>query len=248
MHLKFSYRLFLTIAGIFAVSSGNAQNLTGYWQGEFITDMSPVPRTFFLNMYLLQEGKKIEGRFSNAQMDYKDVPEVVYEISGIIGKKEATPKNLMVGKIVYNTLLEGVAEVFLQFDDIRYFKNDTMEVLYGNWLPNVLRTRRSDGVGGTFRVKRLHRYNTVPGEDPPLISKIYNEAENPPKAIDTMSLVKLMVTRSKSEQGNVLVHSRNIFLSLYDNGTTDGDTVSIFFNGKLLASHQGISGRSLLFR
>ncbi len=222
-------------------------NISGQWQGVFYTDMSYVHRPFFLNMILRQDGKKVEGRFSNSIMDLQNEPHVVYEISGLIGKKDKIPSRLMVGKIIYNMLPEGVAEVFLQFDEIHYFRNDTMEVLFGNWLPNSLGMRRSDGVGGSFWVRKLQRTDTLQKETvvtpdlPP-----YQKSETAVKKTDSLQIPEQMVKRKNTEQGRLAVNTKNITLSLYDNGIADGDTVSVFLNGKLLLSHQRVSEKPIV--
>ena len=131
LHREFLFMLFCLLVSAVAYS----QDLTGYWQGRFRTDQrrNGASQTFFMNMVLKQTGKKIEGRFGNSQLDFPNKPDVVYGISGIIGKNEKIPSRLMRDGILYNRLFDDVAEYFLELDDIHYVKNDTMEVLYGNW-------------------------------------------------------------------------------------------------------------------
>ena len=45
----------------------------------------------------------------------------------------------------------------------------------------------------------------------------------------------------QSEQSRLEVDVKRINLKVYDNGVVDNDTVSIFYNGKLLLSHQRLS-------
>ncbi len=50
-----------------------------------------------------------------------------------------------------------------------------------------------------------------------------------------------MARRRQNEQSRLEVSVKKINLKLYDNGVVDNDTVSVFYNGKLLVSHQRLS-------
>lgn len=54
-------------------------------------------------------------------------------------------------------------------------------------------------------------------------------------------LTNQMNTRSNSFVSTLKVNVTTIKIRLYDNGTVDNDTVSIFYNGKLLKTHQRLS-------
>ncbi len=58
------------------------------------------------------------------------------------------------------------------------------------------------------------------------------------KMNDNTQIPDLMVKRRNNEESRVEVNTKDITLRVYDNGIVDGDSVSIFFNGKLLLSHQ----------
>lgn len=60
-------------------------------------------------------------------------------------------------------------------------------------------------------------------------------------------IVQNMKLRKKSEQNRLEVNVKKINLKVYDNGTIDGDTVSIFYNGQLLLSHQRLSETAIEF-
>ncbi|MBK8786047.1 MAG: hypothetical protein IPN43_05990 [Chitinophagaceae bacterium] len=55
-----------------------------------------------------------------------------------------------------------------------------------------------------------------------------------------------MAKRKNSEEGHITVNTKKITLNIYDNGVTDGDSVSIFFNGKLLMTHQLVSEKPII--
>lgn len=47
--------------------------------------------------------------------------------------------------------------------------------------------------------------------------------------------------RKNKEQSRIVLNERNITLALYDNGTVDGDAVSIYYNGKKIINNQKLS-------
>lgn len=247
MKNKSQKRILLTTVNLLLFVSAWSQDLTGYWQGVFVSDLAEKRpgRSFFMNMVLYQKGRKIEGRFANSQMDFKDRIDVVYEISGSLGKKDKLPTRLTRGSILYDNLPGRAAEVFFQFEDIRYFKNDTMEVLYGNWISAGISTPRADGAAGSFRVMKL-RFNDSLLKKPTDSAYISPQSDIATKRPDSLEIPSQMVKRKNTEQGLVIVNTKSITLSLYDNGVVDDDTVSIFLNGKLLLSHQRVSEKPIV--
>ena len=70
---------------------------------------------------------------------------------------------------------------------------------------------------------------------------------NPPpvRNPEEMKIPQQMVKRKNIDEGHVVVNTRSITLDVYDNGIVDGDTVSIFLNGKLLLSHERLSEKAI---
>lgn len=205
---------------LLAPSFCKAQDLSGTWEGVFNTDMDfrGIRRSFFLHMELQQEGKRIDGMFYTGPLDAPHKVAVSYKISGKAWKKDSIPSNLMVERVLYNTLSDFVADVFWQFDDIRYLRNDTLEILYGFWLPKNSRSPRSDGAGGTFRVSR--RYQS-PARLPASAGPALSFAERTNRITDSMSC-----------------RTKTVEVELFDNGVVDGDSVSLYLNGKPVLTKQ----------
>lgn len=59
-------------------------------------------------------------------------------------------------------------------------------------------------------------------------------------------LVRKMTERKQSKQSTLEVNVKQINLKVYDNGEIDNDTVSIFYNDKLLLSHQRLSDKPIV--
>jgi hypothetical protein len=58
-------------------------------------------------------------------------------------------------------------------------------------------------------------------------------------------LMRKMNERKQQQQSRLEVNVKKINLKVYDNGVVDNDTVSIFYNGKLLLSHQRLSDQAI---
>jgi len=226
----------------------HSQDLSGYWQGRFRTDqrLSGSSQTFFMNMVLVQQGKKIEGRFGNAPLDFPNNLQVVYEISGKIGKRDTIPSRLIRGSILFNRLADEVADYFLSLENIRYFKNDTSEVLYGDWLANGLMPLRADGFAGSFWVRKLRGADTIKNAMAADTNAVHAQPVITDSATDELLIPAAMAKRKNEEEGHITVNTKKISLSIFDNGVIDGDSISIFFNGKLLMTHQLVSEKPIV--
>lgn len=78
-----------------------------------------------------------------------------------------------------------------------------------------------------------------PKKDTPVIKKItepVNESAHIPNELDK---------RKNTEQSHIEVDTRFINLKVYDNAIVDDDTVSIYYNGKLLLSHQPLTEKAI---
>jgi len=62
-----------------------------------------------------------------------------------------------------------------------------------------------------------------------------------PTSISDRLLIQRMNARKQQTQSKLVFSVNRINLKVYDNGTIDDDTVSIFYNGRLLVSKQRLS-------
>ncbi len=81
---------------------------------------------------------------------------------------------------------------------------------------------------------------------PDTIKKVTAPAKLPMMQADR-EIIKGMNARKRTEQNRLQVNVKKINLKVYDNGIVDDDTVSIFYNGKLLLSHQRLSETAIEF-
>jgi hypothetical protein len=84
---------------------------------------------------------------------------------------------------------------------------------------------------------------------PPVVIKKDTVVVKPIIKIDTPVKLKTietkMIERKKEVISIIKVNTNQLTIKLYDNGTIDGDTVSVFHNGKLLVSHQLLSTKAV---
>ncbi|MBS1741645.1 MAG: hypothetical protein JST81_01310 [Bacteroidetes bacterium] len=66
-----------------------------------------------------------------------------------------------------------------------------------------------------------------------------------PLSKDFAESVKKMNERKKTEFSRIVVHDTKVTLKLYDNGVVDNDTVSVFYNGKLIAGKKRLSEKPI---
>ena len=66
------------------------------------------------------------------------------------------------------------------------------------------------------------------------------------KKNDTVVIVKKMVERKNTVFSHLPVDVKNITLNIYDNAIVDGDTVTIFYNGKLLINKRLLSEKPIV--
>ncbi len=68
-----------------------------------------------------------------------------------------------------------------------------------------------------------------------------------PERSDPVAVQKF-ITRKKVNQGEILIEGDTIELNFYDNAEVDGDSISLFLNGKLLFNHVLLSAQAYTFK
>jgi hypothetical protein len=88
--------------------------------------------------------------------------------------------------------------------------------------------------------------DTVRKAPPPITIKKDTVARKPletkkPAAKAPSDILKVLNSRKNTEQSRLVIDDDHINLKLYDNGTVDGDSVSVFYNGRLLVNNKRLS-------
>ena len=66
--------------------------------------------------------------------------------------------------------------------------------------------------------------------------------------VNEKQVVKGYENRPKNLLKTIEVSDDEFKVDLYDNGEIDGDSISVFFNGKLLVSHQRLSDKAITIK
>lgn len=72
-------------------------------------------------------------------------------------------------------------------------------------------------------------------------SEIKKPVPKPPPS----DIIKSLNSRKNTEQSRLIIDDDHINLKLYDNGTIDGDSVSVFYNGRLLVNNKRLSEKPI---
>ena len=73
---------------------------------------------------------------------------------------------------------------------------------------------------------------------------------DPPKKLQVkpVELPPVLKQRQNDLVRTILTSANEIEVNLYDNGEIDGDTISVFLNGRLIASHKGLSTKPITLK
>jgi hypothetical protein len=82
---------------------------------------------------------------------------------------------------------------------------------------------------------------------PPVIKKIVDSpvVRVIPKKDSIIVLPQKVKERKSNTFSRIQVHVKTITLSLYDNATVDGDTISVYYNGRLLVNKQRLTEKAI---
>ncbi len=82
--------------------------------------------------------------------------------------------------------------------------------------------------------------------NPPIVEKIKDTIVKKPPTLSVKTLPKLTNGRENKELSRIVINDKKITLHIYDNGTIDGDTVSIFYNGKQIVKSKKLTATALV--
>ncbi len=231
--------------------SSFCQDLSGIWEGEFSTDLVPPKRrTFFMHIEIQQTGSDVRAIFFNAPQHDIVHPGVMYRISGQLGKKQAWmyPITLYRDGIIKNNI-DRMAEVFIGLN-AWHLQNDTVQVLYGTWIPSQ-RSPRSDGAGGVFWVRKAS--DTISQYAISQLQKKIKKSTKKklpdytlPQSITAGVIAKNYSQREDIIADTILVPSENVSIELYDNAETDGDSVSVYVDNRPVLLQKLLSAKPII--
>ena len=205
-----------------------------------------------------------EGRYDSEKKIYFTTGTDFIENSGghvlmriILWKNKFDPKNILRGKVYIES---GAMSLFgMGGDDVILKKiSNSPKRIYGTGIcfPEPIKKV----IVNTTPVKPVIKKPIVPKPVPSKPVKVFKvlpvkkdtTQKTIPKPVKPViipvkptALERVMATRKQNQQSRITIDVKEINLKLYDNGTVDNDSVSIFYNGRLLLSHQRLSEKAI---
>lgn len=244
-----------------------AQDLTGTWEGMMGRRFSGVDNRQYLQLNIVQRNNEICGYTFDSVLDTKndrckalftgtyDKKRKEWELTGTYFMENSGTHVFMRIKIwkekhTAEDMLEAEVSRKSDPDPASFF--DGMEILtpYG-----IIRRPVS-----TTESLRLKRVSHDPPQLPDSIPSCFPGWEKPKEPvatktlpldtaaiarIDSAELIQKLKTRKNTTLYRLPVDVKNITLDLYDNAIVDGDTISVFYNGKLMVSKQRLSEKPI---
>jgi hypothetical protein len=136
---------------------GYAQDLTGTWEGDFVVGIDgQMKRVSKMKLELVQLEMDVKGVVTRFPEDTKaiDSPNVIYTVSGSLGKKQLFPFLLIKGRPIEGTLNDVLFEFI-----VNYRMKDSVEYIGGRWFKSLEPLATSERGGGVFQLQRVS--NTV---------------------------------------------------------------------------------------
>ena len=150
-------KIYILLLLIFSNIYGDAQNITGEWQGYFVTAglHNPVRSYFFLD--IKQSEKALWGVYNNFTGSSKDnVLGCLCTVTGIIPKGEVSNFDLYKDKIIeHHPKIEQSVCDFVNKLSLHYVVVDNLEYLVGQWYTATNAFVLKDGSSGVFVLKHV---------------------------------------------------------------------------------------------
>jgi hypothetical protein len=256
---------FFLIPGMFAVS----QSLSGSWFGKADVVTEGVYNNYLTELVLKQKGNEVEGVFGYYFMDtyqsffvrgtydketravnIKNLPMLFYRSRSTVNGAECLMN--FTGQFRVSQVKATMNGSFYTIDKYKY----TCPEMRVNFTMDVKSKNLDSMINGSIVGKKFWMPQR---EDVVVKSSGTKVAVSPatgiaaPKII-TDSAVDVYTDRNLVAQftrrkiiyiKDLEIQSDSLRVSLYDNGEIDGDTVTVFLNGKPVLTHQELTARAL---
>lgn len=202
-----------------------------------------------------------EGKFNNKEQQGFIVGKSLLANSGghslmkiKLWREKTDNKNVLRGTLIQDGLLSvlfgsGSQQTYFELKRVSAKPNVMKEI---NCFPVVTTTKKNaqqkSTVSTTYPLKKVAEPTRATVQTTTVVSKITDTVISTPKTssitkpvISDVMLIEKMKNRKKNEQSRVVINTYKLNLKIYDNGYVDQDTISVFYNGKLLISKQGLS-------
>ncbi len=211
-----------------------AQNISGSWTGTLKQKAGGTRTDYFFSMDLNVNGKNIEG---TSYINYLDKPEIyaLFKFSG-------TYENNQIRFFESSILSQREAQSMYwctKYGVLLYTSKNNQEYLIGEW------AAKEDGCSPGTLVLSRKKISAPQNSENEVITEneVKQEIEIPEKKIPPKQ--ENIQKREVAKGTEVKIKGKTVTLKIFDHGKEDNDTISLYFNDKLLLDRYRLSKNPL---
>lgn len=229
----------------------HAQNVVGYWYGTANVTNAGHTNNYLVELILKQNSTAIQGIINyyfknsfrslqvkgnynslNRQLSLYNIP-VTY-----FGSAQNMEVDCNMNLEAQLRVAKAGSNLTGRFVGVGSYKNTCPDISFDLQL-NKDATNQDSILTALRQFKEVHQYWTPSATDTAVAATIIQRP-----------IVNYVVNNQYKQRQNVVqqeieVNADSVSVDFYDNGEIDGDSISVFFNDKLLASNQMLSTRSI---
>jgi hypothetical protein len=268
-------RIILVVSFLISIQYAFSQSITGSWYGKADVVSQGVYNNYLTELVIKQKGNEVEGVFGYYFKDtyqsffvrgtydketravrIKNLPMLFYQSRSTNNGAECMMD--FEGTLRVSQVKSSMSGSFLTIDKYKYTCPEmrasfTLDVATKNldsmlsssivgkkfWMP-----QREDVVVNATETKQPEKATGSPSSAAAVIlpGKITDSAI---EAYSERNLIAQFTRRKIIYSKDLDITGDSIRVSLYDNGEIDGDTVTVFLNGKPVITHQELTARAI---
>lgn len=248
-------KLLLPVIILVSLSS-SSQTVFGYWYGSANVNVKAAASNYLVELILQPEKESVKGILNYY---FKNI----YRSLHVEGKYNKATRELILHNIpitFYGSManleidcmmdLQGILRVATAGSTLKgqfvaampEYKYTCAEINF-NLTLDAASSKKDSVLLALREFKETYQLWTPSGETKPSIVSSFK----PTKAINSQMVENLFKERENIINDEVEVESDSLKVDFYDNGEVDGDSVSVFFNKKLIALSKRLSTKSVHF-
>jgi hypothetical protein len=210
------------------VAAAQQENISGRWTGLLKQDGRAW--SFIMSAEILQTGETINGMVKCI------APDGTYSLITIDGKKDGNTITFADRAVMEETISSPQLRLCIKLYSGTLSTTNTKWTIQGSWQNNGT---KSFSNGRYFE----NNFSCVPGT-----FNLEKTMENISSEVSKPGVVKdstVFLNRKIEVQKRFSVSSDSLYLAFYDNGTVDGDTISVFLNKQPIVTKQRLTASPL---
>ena len=245
------------LATLFIIATADAQSVTGSWYGRADPDIEGRPNNYLTELIIRQKGDDVEGVFAyyfknfyksffvrgkynkaSRQVIIKNIPVVHFRSTGPEGIDCSME---FVGTLMVSKAKSTLKGYFFRPEKYKY----TCPDLRASYTLDNNQTNLDSALRNT--IATLKTWAPLP-EDVVISNTTSTESNNNghfSTVTEESLLLDKYMSRKNIVQQEVTVGADSVRISFFDNGDIDGDSISVFMNGKPILFKQELEMKAL---